>query len=243
VSRQSLQKVVAHLRSFLLFLYNHGFIHERIGTIDTPHTYRDELPPRALLWCDVLALLHCIDQSSMVGCRDHTILYLMAHYGLRPAEISALQLDSIDWAQRTLRVLQCKTSSELLLPLSVHTNRVLKHYLNFGRPVTCGRTDLVLRSHRPTTTLCPTTINQIYKKCMRASGLALQGSTAYSLLRHASAMRLLNSGVGLQVIGDLMGHRSLESTCVYLRLQTEVLREVGLPLRPATVNSPIRRLS
>jgi integrase/recombinase XerD len=242
MSRQSLQQVVAHLRSFLLFLYNHGYIHERIGTIDTPRTYRDERPPRALPWRDVLALLHSIDQSNMVGCRDHTILYLMAHYGLRPAEIAALQLDSIDWAQRTLRVLQRKTSSELLLPLSVHTTRVLKHYLNFGRPVTCGRTDLFLRSHRPATELCPTAINEIYKKCMRASGLALQGSTAYSL-RHAFAMRLLNRGVGLKVIGDLMGHRSLESTCVYLRLQTEVLREVGLPLRPAIVNSPTRRLS
>ncbi|UIF88336.1 tyrosine-type recombinase/integrase (plasmid) [Cupriavidus necator] len=242
MSRQSLQHVVAHLRSFLLFLYTRGYIHERIGTIDTPRAYRDELPPRALPWNDVLALLRSIDRSSMIGCRDHAILYLMAHYGLRPVEIAALQLDSIDWTQRTLRVQQRKTRSELLLPLSIQATRVLKRYLKVGRPVARGRTDLFLRAHRPATALCPTAVNEIYQSCTRASGLPLQGSSAYSL-RHAFAMRLLNRGVGLKAIGDLLGHRSLESTCVYLRLQTEVLREVGLSLPPAITNTLPRRLS
>ena len=63
---------------------------------------------------------------------------------------------------------------------------------------------------------------------MLASGLGPMGSSAYSL-RHAFAMRLLNRGVGVKAIGDLLGHRSLESTCVYLRLQTEVLREGNVP--------------
>lgn len=43
-------------------------------------------------------------------------------------------------------------------------------------------------------------------------------------------MRLLDRGVGVKVIGDLLGHHTLESTCVYLSLQTEALREVGLPV-------------
>jgi len=235
MSRQSLQQLVAHLRSFLLFCYARGDIREHIGPIDTPRTYREELPPRALPWRNVLALLDSIDRSSMVGCRNHAILYLMAHYGLRPSEIVALQLDSIDWAQRTMLVQQCKTNSELLLPLSVQATRILKHYLNFGRPVVHGRTELFLRSHRPATALCRTAVSEIYRSCMLASGLGPTGSSAYSL-RHAFAMRLLNRGVGVKAIGDLLGHRSLESTCVYLRLQTEVLREVGLPLRSPTTD-------
>ena len=48
-------------------------------------------------------------------------------------------------------------------------------------------------------------------------------------------MRLLDRGVGVKVIGDLLGHHTLESTCVYLRLQTGTLREVALPLPAATV--------
>ena len=50
-------------------------------------------------------------------------------------------------------------------------------------------------------------------------------------------MRLLGRGVGIKTIGDLLGHRTLESTCVYLRLQTATLREVALP--PPTPTSGI----
>ncbi len=41
-------------------------------------------------------------------------------------------------------------------------------------------------------------------------------------------MRLLRRGVGIKVIGDLLGHRSLEATCVYLRIDIDMLRTVGL---------------
>ena len=43
-------------------------------------------------------------------------------------------------------------------------------------------------------------------------------------------MYLLRSGVSLKTIGDLLGHRTLESTCVYLRLAVEDLRDVALDL-------------
>jgi site-specific recombinase XerD len=43
-------------------------------------------------------------------------------------------------------------------------------------------------------------------------------------------MRLLQRGVGVKAIGDLLGHHSLEATCVYLRLDTSALRAVALPV-------------
>jgi len=42
-----------------------------------------------------------------------------------------------------------------------------------------------------------------------------------------------NRGVGVKAIGDLLGHRSLEATCVYLRIDTDMLRPVGLPVPTA----------
>jgi site-specific recombinase XerD len=53
---------------------------------------------------------------------------------------------------------------------------------------------------------------------------------------------LLERGVGIKAIGDLLGHHTLESTCVYLRLQTEALRQVGLPI-PSMAVDGARRLS
>ncbi|HYW75618.1 MAG TPA: tyrosine-type recombinase/integrase [Gammaproteobacteria bacterium] len=238
LKRQSLQHTVAQLRAFLRFCHDSGELRERLDIIDTPRTYRDELPPRALAWDLVQKLLRSIDRSHTLGCRDHAILYLMAHYGLRPSEIVCLTLDSIDWANKTLRVEQRKTRSMLVLPLSDQALRVLKRYLRCGRPGS-ARPQLFLRGRSPAGSLKHTAVCSIYENRARRSGLPLQGSSSYSL-RHAFAMRLLERGVGIKVIGDLLGHHTLESTCVYLRLQTEALREVGLPLPRVTVRGPRR---
>lgn len=228
VKRQTLQHIVARLRSFLRYCYGQNAISHRLDTIDMPRTYRDELPPRALAWSHVLGLLRSIDRSRMMGCRDHAMLYLMAHYGLRPSEIAALAVDSIDWTARTLRVEQSKTQSTLVLPLADQAMRVLKRYLRCGRPVTT-RPALFLRVRSPIGPITHYTVCDAYTKRARESSLPLQG-TSSCCLRHSFAMRLLNRGVGVKIIGDLLGHRTLESTCVYLRLQTEALRDVALPV-------------
>ena len=72
----------------------------------------------------------------------------------------------------------------------------------------------------------------IFAKRAQQSGLPLQGTSPYTL-RHSFAMRLLRRGVGVKAIGDLLGHRSLESTCVYLRLDIDMLRTVALPVPTA----------
>lgn len=228
LKRQSLQHIVARLRAFLRFCFDRGDLFVRLDCIDTPRTYRDELPPRALAWDIVEALLYSIDHDSRCGCRDHAILYLMAHYGLRPSEIVGLTLASVDWANRSLRVEQCKTRSLLVLPLSEQACGILDRYISSARPDSTYP-QLFLRERAPSGPLKHTAVCDIYAKHAKLSKLPLQGSSSYCL-RHTFAMRLLERGVGVKVIGDLLGHHTLESTCVYLRLQTEALREVGLPV-------------
>lgn len=228
IKRQSLQHVVARLRAFLRFCFDQGEVRERLDIIDTPRAYRGEQPPRALAWSLVQRLLRSIDRSSRLGWRDYAILHLMAHYGLRPSEIITLTPGSIDWEAKRLRVKQCKTRSDLMLPLADQTLRILRHYLRCERPGG-AHPELFLRASTPVGPLTHYTIGDLYQKRVRLSGLPLQGTSSYCL-RHSFAMRLLDRGVGVKVIGDLLGHRTLESTCVYLRLQTSALREVALSL-------------
>ncbi len=72
-------------------------------------------------------------------------------------------------------------------------------------------------------------IIEVFSYRAARSGLPVDGASSYSL-RHAFAMRLLRRGVGIKTIGDLLGHRSLEATCVYLRVDTDMLRTVALPV-------------
>ena len=229
VSRHSMQHVVAHVRSFLRFCYERGYLDSRLDqAIDTPRTYRAELPPRALEWSTVKALLASIDRAGKSGWRDYCILHLIAHYGLRPSEVVSIRLDSIDWERRILRVTQHKTRSALILPLMPATIQILNRYLAVERERQ-GQThpELFLRARCPNGPLLRSAISDIFEKRVRESNLGFTSHDAYSL-RHAFAMRLLARGVGVKLIGDLLGHRSLDSTCTYLRLDAEALRGVAL---------------
>ena len=228
ITRQSMQHVVAHLRAFLRYAFAHGLIHQQLDTIDTPRTYRDELPPRALPWHQVKKLLRSVDRSSKAGLRDYAILHLMAYYGLRASEIADLRLDDVDFEAGTCRVRQRKTSSDLLLPLSSQTLGVLRQYLKRERP-DIDHPRLFLRARRPSGGLRHYAVCDVFYKRASQSGLRIEDYSSYCL-RHAFAMRLLQRGVGVKAIGDLLGHRSLEATCVYLRLDMSALRGVALPL-------------
>ena len=228
VSRQTLQHIVARLRAFLRYSRDRGETAAALECIDTPRAYRGELPPRALDWKLVQRLLVSVDRASRAGWRDYAILHLMAYYGLRPSEIVTLKLASIDWTARTLSVEQRKTRSTLVLPLADRTANLLRRYLRHGRPST-DRSELFLRVRRPAGCLEHYAVGNIFAKRARLSGLPLQGSSPYGL-RHAFAMRLLRRGVGVKAIGDLLGHHSLESTCVYLRIDSDLLRSVALPV-------------
>jgi site-specific recombinase XerD len=228
ITRQSMQHVVAHLRAFLRYGIARRLVRAGLDAIDTPRTYRDELPPRALPWSLVKKLLHSIHRLSKSGWRDYMILHLMAYYGLRASEIAALRLDSIEWDAKTCRVEQRKTQSDLILPLSERTLALLLQYLRCGRPES-ELPQLFLRARRPAGGLRHYAVCDVFYKRAAQSGIPLEGYSSYSL-RHSFAMRLLQRGVGVKAIGDLLGHRSLEATCVYLRLDMSALRSVALPL-------------
>lgn len=227
--RASLQHTVARLRSFLRFLAGRGAI--RLGLeqqIDTPRMYRLEQLPRSLPWGTVRALLRSIDQTTPHGLRDYTMFFLITTYGLRASEVVALTLDAVDWRRRLLRVPQRKTGMPLLLPLTDPAGTVLVRYLRRGRPSSPQR-ELFLRAHAPAGVLKPTAVAEVFQKWVRRSGLPIPFQGAHCL-RHSYAVHLLRRGIPLKTLGDLLGHRTAESTCVYLRLATDDLRRVALPL-------------
>jgi integrase/recombinase XerD len=95
--------------------------------------------------------------------------------------------------------------------------------------------EIFLRCITPAGVLKPTAITEAFQAWSRRSGLQIPFRGVHCL-RHSYALHLLRSGLSLKTIGDLLGHRSLESTSVYLRLATEDLRDVPLCL-PADVSA------
>lgn len=236
LARTTFQNAIKCIQAFLKDCHQRGLLSQRLDQIDLPRGFRAEQPPRALPWECIERLLESIDRTRHAGTRDYTILYLMAYYGLRTGEIADLTVDSINWQARTLSVWRAKSRSTTVLPLHRQTFKVLKDYLRTGRP----RSDLphlFLRAFAPLRAMTKFSVSAMFPSRLRRSGLPISGYTAYSL-RHAFAMRLFQCGVGMKAIGDLMGHRNLVSTSVYLRLQADMLREVALPV-PAALEERI----
>jgi integrase/recombinase XerD len=236
VSRATLQHVVAHVRSFLRWLAAQGAArHGLESQIDTPRVYRQEQLPRALRWDTVRALLESIDRTTVIGRRDYAMLLLIATYGLRSSEIVALTLDDFAWRQGELRVPRRKVEGVLTLPLTDDAGDAVLDYIRRGRPTLPTRV-LFLRVRPPAGRLKPTAVTEVFQACARHSGLTISFQGPHCL-RHSLAVQLLREGVSLKAIGDVLGHRSLESTCLYLRLATEDLRDVALDLPESSTDT------
>jgi len=234
-SRGTLQHIVANVRGFLRFLSTKGIIAHGLDTqIDTSRVYRLEQLPHSLPWDKVCALLSSIDQTTSMGLRDYTMLFLIATYGLRTCEIVTLTLDDIHWREGWIQIPQRKTDSSLALPLTDEAGTVLLKYLKHGRPSLPYR-ELFLRVRAPAGRLKPTAVTEVFQGCVRRSGIDIKFQGPHCI-RHSFAVHLLRQGTSLKVIGDLLGHRSAESTCVYLRLATDDLRDVALPLPQENIN-------
>lgn len=227
LNRASLQQEIAGLRGFLRFLSIDGRVpHGLDRQIDTPRLYRPEQLPRALPWDTVKALLRSIDTTSAIGIRDYAMLLLIATYGLRASDVVAITLDDIRWRQGSLCIHQRKTSSPLELPLTHEVAAAIVKHLKRTPPPEPHRR-IFLRMRAPIGLLKPTAISEAFYSMIRKSGLSIPLQGAHCL-RHSLAVHLLNKETPLKTIGDILGHRTAESTSVYLRLATGDLREVAL---------------
>lgn len=227
--REGLQHVVSQIRSFLRFLLARGLVTMGLDTaIDTPRTYRGERLPRSLTWATVQSFLGGIDRSTSMGRRDYAMFLLICTYGLRTCEVAALRLDDIEWRAHRLRVPKRKTATPLVLPLTEEVGAAIIEYLRRDRPKVSER-EVFLRVRAPGGALKPTAVTEAFQGWTRRSGLEIPFQGPHCL-RHSLAVHLLRQGTSLKAIGDLLGHRSTEATCSYLRLHIDDLRDAALEI-------------
>lgn len=229
-SRSSLQNAAGKLRSFLRFLAVMGEIPQGLDRqIDTPRVYQEEQLPRALPWETVQTLLNSIDRSSSTGLRDFTMFLLMATYGLRASDVVALTLDDIHWRAGKISISQRKTGAILELPLTDAVGAALYRYLKKTPPPLPFR-QIFLRRKAPIGTIKTAALSRAFRVWARRGGVDIPGKGSCHRIRHSYAVFLLRKGTPLKTIGDLLGHRTLQSTSTYLRLAIEDLRDVALPI-------------
>jgi site-specific recombinase XerD len=118
-----------------------------------------------------------------------------------------------------------KTGRRRKLPLTRPVGDAIVEYLREERPAAHHR-QIFLCSRAPHGPL-HSNINRWLSRCFDKAGIKAPRRGAHTL-RHSLAIHLLRSGETLKTIGDILGHRSTETTFIYTKLHVEDLRTVAL---------------
>jgi site-specific recombinase XerD len=172
-------------------------------------------------------LTFCTDQTA-TGRRNYAILSLLSRLGLRAKEVARLRLEDIDWINGSLLARSSKTHCQRILPLPQDVGEALLAYLRNGRPQTTDREVFLtaLPPYRPLKTSAA--ISVTVKRLMARAGIKRQSAGAH-LLRHSAATQMVNRGASFKEVADVLGHRQLQTTGIYAKLDLAALSEVALP--------------
>jgi site-specific recombinase XerD len=228
VSTSTVADTCSSLRAFLRFLHATGRLPSDLaGAVMRPRFRLSQRPPRTLPWDDVRRILRAIDKKRSPGRRDFAIILLLAAYGLGAAEVLALRLEDIDWTGSVIRARRPKTKARVELPLLPAVARALSDYLRWERPPAKVSAHLFLRKNMPYEPITSGAIRHQIRHWATLAGIPAKVLGAHAF-RHSHATRQVDSGANIKVVSDILGHRSVSSTSVYVRVALKRLRRVGL---------------
>ena len=220
--------MVTALRSFLRFLFQRGQIEANLAeAVPTVADWRLSTIPKYLSVEEIEGLLDACDQSTRTGRRDYAILVLLARLGLRAGEVVALELDDIDWRAGEI-VVRGKGLLHDRLPLLPAVGEALAAYLRWDRPPVSTRRVFV-RMRAPLRGFAgPSTVSTIVRRALDRAGLnpPLKGA---HLLRHSLATAMLRSGASMAEIGEILRHRSPNTTEIYAKIDFAGLSSLAQP--------------
>ena len=194
----------------------------------TPCWRLAHLPPR-LAWEDIQRAIDAIDVTTPSGMRDRALLLLLATTGLRNKELRLLELQDIHWRAAEVLVRRTKGKRDRVVPLLDEAGAALADYVLHARPKTAS--PQVFLSYAPPARpfKCPASISRIVRSWLERSGIELPGAAGAHLLRHSLATQLVRQRRPINEVADLLGHRSIDTTAIYVKVAVPQLTDVALP--------------
>lgn len=168
--------------------------------------------PKILTPAEAAALLGALRTR-----RDRAMVLAMLLGGLRRCEVLGLRLGDIRVADRSLFVAEGKGGHQRVVPVSNEFFTAVGDYLRDERPAGCesDRVFVTLKAPRRGRPLTADGVDAIMRSARRRAGL--ERATCH-MLRHTCLTRLREAGMALEAVQAQAGHRSIESTRIYLHL-------------------------
>jgi integrase/recombinase XerD len=207
------RSAVLSLSSLLRFLQVEGMVSSAAASAVPKLTRQRPAPrPPALTRADISRLLASCDRSGPAGRRDYALLLLCSRLGLRPCEVAALTLDDIDWHHGEI-VVRGKGNRHERMPLPQDVGAAVAAYLQRGRPRRQEFREVFLRARAPWTPLGFVGVQSVVNKTSRRAGFVPFGPRR---LRQHAASEMHRTGTALVGIAEVLRHRHLSITTVYV---------------------------
>jgi integrase len=176
-------------------------------------------------------LLEGVETGTPCGKRDYAMVVLAVSTGLRCCDIVALRLDQVDWRRDEIRLVQAKTSRPLVLPLPALAGNAVAEWILHGRP-DCDAPEVFVRLQPPYVKLGNSTGSTLMRRRLARAGIdhAAHDGKSFHALRRSAGTRLIESGAGLPLAAQILGHARINSSRRYFSLASEQLRQCCLSL-------------
>lgn len=180
------------------------------------------------------AILASMDQSTWLGGRDHALLLTMYNTGARASELTALTCGQVSFGTTTLVQLHGKGRKERTVPLWPQTAKVLTRWFQI---LNTGDKGFAFPTIRGTRLSADALHRLLQQAVVRASSVCpdlVRKRISPHVIRHTTAMHLLQAGVDIAVIALWLGHESIETTHGYVEADLEMKQRALEKLTPAT---------
>lgn len=185
---------------------------------------------------EIAAVLNVIDRTSAKGKRDYAFILLAAMTGLRGCDISELCLDSIDWRNGEIRIVQEKTLKALALPLTTDVAEAIREYILNARPASESN-KVFLITKAPYNGLKSNSLNFALQSYRAKAGLTSQ--RGFHSLRRWFATNMVTSGVSVITVAQALGQSEIDSAKPYISLDSKNLKKCALDFSGIQVGGDI----
>jgi integrase/recombinase XerD len=218
------------LRDFLKFLYRKNLVTKEVNNAFPVITSNKlEVIPSFYSKTEINKLLGCVNRSKKIGKRDYAVLILAIQLGIRAGDIRKLELENIKWDTDQIEYIQQKTKNPICLPLTENIKFALLDYLKNSRPESeCS--NIFVKHRSPFIPFSASTpFYWIINKYMDKAGIKAEGRKhGLHCMRYSLASNLLSENIPIPVITGVLGHKSSDTTNIYLRIDTGSLRSIAL---------------
>ena len=233
-ARTTLSRRATSIRLFTKWATKKGYLSKDVGaTLATPKGARTL--PDVLTIADASLAMDAIaarvgEEDGPISKRDAAMLEILYASGARVSELCGLDLEDIDYARSTIRVLG-KGNKERTIPIGNPAMRALESWLKNGRELLAGAKSerAVFLGARGKRIDQRTVRTMVYHALAALEGVEKMGPHA---LRHSAATHLLEGGADLRTVQEILGHASLATTQIYTHVSTERLQKAFKQAHP-----------